>query len=94
VKQALWLPTDRAAKYNAKAAVDTFIVRIGDLLSGGTVALGTYLGLGVVQFALVNLGLIGLWLFVVVLLAREHKKREESTPEGRAAAMKEVGAAA
>jgi ATP:ADP antiporter, AAA family len=94
VKQALWLPTTRAAKYNAKAAVDTFILRIGDLLSGATVALGTYVGLGVTHFALVNMGLVVVWLAVVVLLAREHKKREEATPEGREAATKEVGATA
>jgi AAA family ATP:ADP antiporter len=94
VKQALWLPTSRQAKYNAKAAVDTFIVRIGDLLSGGTVALGTALGFGVTHFALLNLGLIAVWITVVVLLARDHKKREEETPEGRAAAKKEVGATA
>lgn len=37
----LWLPTDRAEKYNAKQAIDTFVVRIGDLVSAGVVFAGT-----------------------------------------------------
>jgi len=94
VKQALWLPTSREAKYNAKAAVDTFLVRIGDLLSGGIVFVGTALGFGVAAFAMTNLAVIGLWVFVAVLLAREHKKKEEEAPGGGAPAPKEVGATA
>lgn len=94
VKQALWLPTTREAKYNAKAAVDTFLVRIGDLLSGGIVFLGTAAGLGVAGFAMTNIAVIALWLVVAVFLAREHKRVEEETPEGRKAAAKEAGATA
>ena len=36
-KQMLWLPTSRAEKYKAKQAVDTFFVRVGDVLSAGGV---------------------------------------------------------
>ena len=38
----------------AKAAIDTFLVRFGDLLSTGLVALGASLGLSVFGFALAN----------------------------------------
>jgi AAA family ATP:ADP antiporter len=85
-KQALWLPTTREAKYNAKAAIDTFIVRAGDLLSGGVVLLGTTLGLAVTHFAMINLGLVLVWLFVVVLINREHKARTKDEPDATARA--------
>ncbi|HEX7136754.1 MAG TPA: hypothetical protein VF219_02865, partial [Vicinamibacterales bacterium] len=39
-KQALWLPTSRAAKYKAKQAVDSFCQRAGDVLQAGIVYLG------------------------------------------------------
>ena len=86
-KQALWLPTNRAAKYNAKAAIDTFVVRAGDLLSGAVVFIGTAVGLAVTHFALINIALIGVWLFMVVLINREHRKRtgEEPTETARSA---------
>jgi len=35
VRQALWLPTTREAKYKAKAAIDTFCWRGGDVLQAG-----------------------------------------------------------
>ena len=34
-KQMVWLPTTREEKYKAKQAIDTFFVRIGDLLAAG-----------------------------------------------------------
>ncbi len=38
-RQALFLPTTREEKYKAKAAIDTFFVRFGDVLSAGLVRL-------------------------------------------------------
>jgi AAA family ATP:ADP antiporter len=84
VKQALWLPTSREAKYNAKAAIDTFIVRIGDLLSGGIVLVGSLLAFGTLHFAILNMGLVGVWLFLVVLLRREHIKKSGEDESGAA----------
>jgi AAA family ATP:ADP antiporter len=74
-KQMLWLPTSREAKYKAKQAVDTFFVRIGDLLSAGLVFVGTtWLALDVSGFALTNVVLTVAWLGVAVLLLREHRR--------------------
>ena len=42
VKQALFLPTSREAKYKAKATIDTFFVRFGDAASAGLVAIGIH----------------------------------------------------
>ena len=36
-RQALWLPTSREAKYRAKQAVDSFFVRMGDVVQAGLV---------------------------------------------------------
>lgn len=74
VRQALFLPTSRAAKYKAKAAIDTFFVRAGDTLSAILVGVGIHeLGLGARGFAVVNLGLIALWVAIAVGIARRHR---------------------
>ena len=46
LRQALFLPTTREAKYKAKAAIDTFFTRTGDVVSAGFVGLGQVVGLG------------------------------------------------
>ena len=75
VKQALFLPTSREAKYKAKAAIDTFFVRFGDAASAGLVFLGLHvLGFGPRSFAWLNVGFVALWLLIIVGIAREHKK--------------------
>ncbi|MBS2012815.1 MAG: MFS transporter [Deltaproteobacteria bacterium] len=76
-KQALWLPTSREQKYNAKTAIDTFIVRAGDFVSGLVVAVGKGWGFGAKTFALVNLVIIGVWIFLVVVIGRENAKRTD-----------------
>ena len=74
VRQALYLPTSREAKYKAKAAIDTFFVRFGDVLNAGVVAIGASLHLAFSGFAWINVGLTLVWLFVVTRLSREHKR--------------------
>jgi AAA family ATP:ADP antiporter len=74
-RHALFLPTSREAKYNAKQAIDAFFVRTGDLLQAAVVFLGTeVLVLTVRSFALVNVVLVGVWLLLAVGIAREHRK--------------------
>jgi len=74
LQQALFLPTSRDAKYKAKAAIDTFVVRAGDVGSAALVYLGTQLALGVQGFAVANV-LIGLlWSLLVMRLARRHRR--------------------
>jgi AAA family ATP:ADP antiporter len=84
-RHALFLPTSREAKYKAKAVIDGFFWRMGDLVSAGLVFAGAQLALGVRQIATVNLVLVLLWLAVVFAISREHKKlvgdeREASAP--------------
>jgi AAA family ATP:ADP antiporter len=75
VKQALFLPTSREAKYKAKAAIDTFFVRFGDAASAGIVALGLHvLAFAPRAFAFVNVALALVWTLLNVGIAREHRK--------------------
>jgi AAA family ATP:ADP antiporter len=75
LRQALFLPTSREAKYKAKAAIDTFFTRAGDVISAGFVALGQVMGLATPAFAGLNLVLTGAWLWVAGQIAKEHRKR-------------------
>lgn len=75
IRQALYLPTSREAKYKAKAAIDTFCTRLGDVVSAGVVAGGTALSVGVAGFGWFNVALTGLWLFVAGRIARAHRRK-------------------
>ncbi|HUK17480.1 MAG TPA: Npt1/Npt2 family nucleotide transporter [Bryobacteraceae bacterium] len=73
VRHALFLPTSREAKYKAKAAIDTFFVRGGDVVSAGCVFIGVHwLSLTVPKMALLNVGLVMAWLVLAVLIRRRH----------------------
>jgi len=75
-RNALYLPTSRAAKYKAKQANDTFFVRLGDLLSAGLVFAGTtWLAFGPQQFAMVALALILVWIGIAVALGNLFQKK-------------------
>jgi len=75
-RQALFLPTTREAKYKAKAAIDSFFVRAGDVLAAGLVYAGTHwLMFGIKGFAAVNVVLTLAWLAVAAAIAREYKRR-------------------
>jgi AAA family ATP:ADP antiporter len=75
LRQALFLPTSREAKYKAKAAIDTFFTRTGDVVSAGAVYVGQLVGLTTAAFAGINVVLTMVWLGVASLIAKEHRKR-------------------
>ncbi len=81
LRQALFLPTSREAKFKAKAAIDTFFFRLGDVIAGiGIVALFVeVLGLGVHAFAILNVCLAAVWLF----LARNAGKLHDALAANR-----------
>jgi len=87
VRQALWLRTSRAAKYKAKAAIDTFVVRFGDTFSAIVIGFGLHaLSLSVRDIALINIGLVAVWLVIVVGIVRKHKQLEDAHAEAGAEA--------
>lgn len=77
-KQMLWLRTTREEKYKAKQAVDSFFVRLGDLLAAFVVFAGTaWLALDASGFALVNLGLVVVWLLLAWTLVKRNRQLAE-----------------
>ena len=87
-KQVLWLPTSTEVKYRAKAAIDTLFVRAGD----GLAAVTAFIGLKVLaapirgMFA-VNVVLVGIWIGLAIIVAREHRRLSQKThARGKAAA--------
>jgi AAA family ATP:ADP antiporter len=74
VRQTLFLPTSRAEKYKAKAAIDTFFMRFGDVLQAGIVRAGAELSVSFTGFAWLNVGLTLAWLWIASLLGREHRR--------------------
>ena len=73
-RQLLWLPASLEEKYKAKQAVDTFFVRVGDVLSAAAVYLGTaVLHFDVQQFAVVNVVLTIAWLGVALSIVRPRR---------------------
>jgi ATP:ADP antiporter, AAA family len=73
-RHALFLPTSREAKYKAKAAIDSFFWRAGDMLAAGLVFIGVQFGFGVQNYAAVNVVCALIWIAVVMVITREHKK--------------------
>ena len=76
-RQTLFLPTSREAKYKAKAAIDAFCMRFGDVLQAGVVYAGTALGFVVSSFAALNLAFTVVWICLATILARAYKKRSQ-----------------
>jgi ATP:ADP antiporter, AAA family len=70
IQQALFLPTSRDAKYKAKSAIDTFSVRLGDLVSTGLVFMGAQIHLSTLGFSVANV-IAGLgWIWIALRLRR------------------------
>jgi ATP:ADP antiporter, AAA family len=92
LRQALYLPTSRASKYKAKAAIDTFFVRSADAIAGLLLVpvLVNTLHLGVRAFAIVNIGLVGLWLVLVAVTGKLHDQRTEERAARAAVGLRET----
>jgi AAA family ATP:ADP antiporter len=73
VRQALFLPTSRDVKYKAKAAIDTFFVRIGDVTAAGLVYLGSTFLLDTQSFAVINIVVVLLWLILAAGIGHRYR---------------------
>lgn len=83
-RQALFLPTSREEKYKAKAAIDTFFVRMGDVLSTVLVFLTVQFALSVRALSSINVVLIALWLLLVFGIGRSYRSLTAGQAEGSA----------
>ena len=78
-KAMLWLPTSHDEKFQAKQAVDTFFVRLGDVIAAGIVYVGTHqLAFGSTEFARVNVVIIFIWMVVAILVLRRYRQQAGS----------------
>lgn len=73
-RHALFLPTSREEKYKAKAAVDSFFWRTGDMISGALVFAGTQLAVSTRAFAAMNVFLVLVWLGIALAIVRYVKE--------------------
>jgi AAA family ATP:ADP antiporter len=74
-RHALFLILSREEKYKAKAAIDTFFHRGGDVLSALVVFLGlNFLAFNTSMFAAFNVVLCGAWIGFGILISKERKK--------------------
>ena len=80
-RHALFLRTSREAKYKAKAAIDSFFWRAGDVLAAALVFAGTQLAFTTRAYASINAVLVLLWIAVVVIITREHRKLSSDAEE-------------
>jgi AAA family ATP:ADP antiporter len=76
VRNMLFLPCSREEKYSAKQAIDSFFVRMGDVVSALLVFLGTTAGLGAAGFAKVNVLVAAAWLALAVVVGRRYLRRQ------------------
>jgi len=82
VWQTLFLKTDRAVKYKAKATMDTFFVRAGDAISAIVVALGIHqFEFGWRELAFVNVALIIVWMGIAFAIAHAHRMLQRERHE-------------
>jgi ATP:ADP antiporter, AAA family len=85
-RHALFLRTSAEAKFKAKQAIDGLCWRLGDVLQAGIVFVGTQLAFGVREFALLNEGMVIVWLLVAAQIYREHRRQETAAHRELAAA--------
>ena len=90
VRNMLFLPCTRDQKYGGKQVIDSFFVRIGDVLSAVLVFVGTiYFALGGSGFASVNIVIVAGWIVLAFFVGREYTRLSKT---GRQPGPRLVGA--
>lgn len=78
-RNALFLVTPADVKYRVKVAVDSVLMRLGDVLAGVAVLIGTaLLDLPPLGFVAANVVITAIWAAVAIALAREHRRRSRA----------------
>ncbi len=76
-RHALYLPVSRAKKYEGKTTIDAFFWRFGDLLQAGAIYAGLHwFKFDIEHFAMVNMGLALVWLWVAWRISRYYTGKE------------------
>ncbi len=75
-RHALFLPVGQAAKFKAKTIIDTTLWRAGDLIQAGAIYVGqNWLSFDLGHFAVANLVLATLFLWINLAIRREYAAR-------------------
>ena len=91
VRNMLFLPCTYEEKFSAKQAIDSFFVRIGDVLSALLVFVGTVVvPLRSTEFAAVNTAIVVAWLILAWRTGHYYRVRTGSLTSGPAAAKIEA----
>lgn len=81
VRNMLFLPCTYEEKFSAKQAIDSFFVRMGDVLSAALVFFGTnVMQLSARRFAAVNAVLVLAWLLIAWQVGRIYSQRTAAAP--------------
>jgi AAA family ATP:ADP antiporter len=88
VRNMLFLPCTYEQKFSAKQAIDSFFVRMGDVLSAALVFVGTsILSLHPRGFAAVNAAIVAVWLLLAWQVGRQYAQlTAQQAQKARAAA--------
>jgi AAA family ATP:ADP antiporter len=86
-RQALFLPTSREAKYQAKVAIDTFLVRAGDVVSASVVWVGMRFNADLRTFALMNVLFAAAWVVCAWRLGLGHRAATAAALDSREPAV-------
>ena len=79
IRNMLFLPCTREQKYSAKQAIDSFFVRMGDVLSALIVFLGSSVfTLHPRGFAAINAMMVAVWLFLAWRIGQQYKVLTET----------------
>lgn len=61
-------------KYEGKSVIDAFFWRFGDLVQAGAIYVGlNWFDFGITQFALVNIALASVWIWLTVLIGQRYQ---------------------
>ena len=78
VRNMLFLPCTYEQKFSGKQAIDSFFVRIGDVLSAALVFVGSIVGLQPRGYAAVNAVIVLAWLGLAWMVGRSYQQLTEA----------------
>lgn len=83
-RHALYLPLSAAKTYEGKTTIDAFFWRFGDLLQAGAIYVGLHwFKFELEHFALVNMALAMVWLWVAWQISRYYTGKEQLVSENQ-----------
>jgi ATP:ADP antiporter, AAA family len=80
-RETLFTVVPRAERYKAKAVIDTFVYRVGDVAGAQTEGLLKHLGMGLVALGCVAVPLAAAWMALGVWLGYAQRRRAQGAEQ-------------